>query len=73
MVLNVRLEANCGAEDYGILSNKYLAENARTSKFSCTIQIVDDNNWSYDEMSVYNHVIAGEVGHRDTNTLRRVD
>src|SRR3954447_10895993 len=44
------MEANCGDEAYGILSNKYLAEKARTSKYSCTIQIVDDNARSYDEM-----------------------
>jgi hypothetical protein len=55
------------------LSNKYLAEKARTSKYTCTVQIIDDNTWSYDEMTYYNHVIAGEVGHQDTNTLRRVD
>jgi hypothetical protein len=67
------MEANCGVEDYGILSNKYLAEKARTSKYTCTVQIIDDNTWSYDEMTYYNHVIAGEVGHQDTNTLRRVD
>src|SRR4051794_36293967 len=34
-----RLEANCGDEVYGILSNPYLAEKARTSKYTCTVTI----------------------------------
>jgi hypothetical protein len=66
------MEATCGDETYGILSNKYLAENARTSKYTCTVTIVDADAWSYDELTTYRHVVGGEIAHRDHNTLRRV-
>ena len=31
------MEATVGDEVYGILSNKYLAEKARTKKYTCTV------------------------------------
>jgi len=65
------MEANVGDETYGILSNKYLAEKARTQKYTCTIK-VDGDTWSYDECTTYNHAIGGVVAHTDRNTLRRV-
>jgi len=65
------MEANVGDETYGILSNKYLAEKARTQKYTCTITVNGDT-WSYDECTTYNHAIGGVVAHTDRNTLRRV-
>jgi hypothetical protein len=65
------MEANVGDETYGILSNKYLAEKARTTKYTCTIEIGADT-WSYDECTTYSHAIGGVIAHTDRNTLRRV-
>jgi hypothetical protein len=65
------MEAVVGSEVYGILSNKYLAEKARTKKYTCTIT-VGDGTWSYDENTLYDHAIGGEVAHTDRNTLHRV-
>jgi hypothetical protein len=67
------LEANVGSEVYGILSNKYLAEKARTKKYTCTVTVEGDSTWSYDEMTTYDHAIGGEVAHTDRNRLRRAD
>jgi len=66
------MEAVVGSEVYGILSNKYLAEKARTKKYTCTVTIEDAGTWSYDECTTYDHAIGGEVAHTDRNTLRRV-
>ena len=65
------MEAVVGSEVYGILSNKYLAEKARTKKYTCTITI-DGATWSYDETTTYDHAIGGEVAHTDRNSLHRV-
>ena len=67
------LEATVGDETYGILSNKYLAEKARTKKYTCTVTIEGPDAWSYDECTTYDHAIGGSVAHTDSNRLRRVD
>jgi hypothetical protein len=64
------LEATIGDEVYGILQGKYLAEKARTKKYTCTVTINGDS-WSYDECTTYDHVIAGQIAHTDRNTLHR--
>ena len=65
------MEATCGNEVYGILSNKYLDEKAKTKKFTCTVTVNGDT-WSYDETTSYTHAIGGDIAHTDRNTLRRV-
>jgi hypothetical protein len=65
------MEANCDDETYGILSNKYLAENARTSKFEVTVKVEGDT-FSYEECTYYMHAKGGEIAHTDRNVLRRV-
>jgi hypothetical protein len=66
------LAAECGSEIYGILSNQYLAEQARTSRYEVTITIGDDT-WSYEETSVIDVKRHGAVlEHTDLNTLHRV-
>jgi hypothetical protein len=67
------LEANVGDEVYGILSNKYLAERARTKKFTCTVTVEGPDVWSYQENTTYDHAIGGTVAHTDINRLRRVE
>jgi hypothetical protein len=66
------MEATCGSEVYGILSNKYLAEKARTWKYTVTVTVNDDGTWSYDETTNYKHAIGGEIAHTDHNTLHKV-
>lgn len=65
------LEAKVGTEVYGILSNPYLAEKARTTKYSCQVALQGDA-FSYDSCTTYHHVLGGEIAHTDCNTLRRV-
>jgi hypothetical protein len=65
------MEATVGDEAYGILSTKYLAEKARTKKYTCTVTVTADT-FSYDECTTYDHAIGGTIAHTDANTLRRV-
>jgi hypothetical protein len=66
------LAAECGSEIYGILSNPFLAQKARTARYSCTITVHDDASWSYDETSTIEHAAVGDtIAHTDRNTLRR--
>ena len=66
------LEATVGDEVYGILSNKYLAEKARTKKYTLTVTI-EDNAWSYEECTTYDHAIGGTIAHTDANRLLRAE
>jgi hypothetical protein len=66
------LEANIGSETYGILSNRYLAAKARTTKYTCKVT-VDSGVFSYESCTTYVHGIGGEIAHTDRNTLRRVN
>lgn len=65
------LEAGVGSETYGILSNLYLAKNARTTKYTCKVEVNGDS-FSYDSCTTYVHYSGGEIAHTDRNTLRRV-
>ncbi len=65
------MEANLGDNTYGILSNKYLDENARTTKYTVTVSI-EREMFSYDECTTYTHVRGGEIAHTDRNVLHRV-
>jgi hypothetical protein len=65
------LEANVGTEVYGILSNPYLAENARTTKYTCVVRLEHDV-FAYESCTTYVHALGGVVAHTDRNTLRRV-
>jgi hypothetical protein len=65
------MRATLGDNTYGILSNKYLDENARTTEYVCTIK-VDGDTFSYDETTTYTHAKGGVIAHSDRNVLRRV-
>jgi hypothetical protein len=65
------MEANVGDVTYGILSNKYLDEKARTTRYECSVTVSADT-FSYDETTTYEHAIGGVIAHTDRNTLRRV-
>jgi len=66
------MKAELGVQTYGILSNQYLDENAKTVQFDVTIKI-DGETFSYDETTVYEHYMSKDpIMHTDRNTLRRV-
>ncbi len=65
------LEATVGHEVHGISSNPYLASKARTTKYTCKVEINGDT-FSYDSCTTYVHHLGGEIAHTDRNTLRRV-
>ena len=66
------LEANRGDTTYGILSNKYLDEFARTTRYDATITIEGDT-FRYDETTTVEHSKSTDlILHTDRNTLRRV-
>jgi hypothetical protein len=65
------LEANLGSQTYGILSNTYLDEKARTTKYTCKVEVGQDT-FSYDSCTSYVHAVGGEVAHTDRNTLKRI-
>ena len=68
-----RMVAEVGSETYGILSNQYLAERARTVRYECTVAVAGDT-WSYDETTVVDlPETSGPMDHTDRNTLHRVD
>ena len=65
------VEANVGSETYGILSNLYLAERARTTKYTCKVT-VEAGAFSYESCTTYVHAMGGVIAHTDRNTLRRL-
>jgi hypothetical protein len=68
----LRMRAKPGDECYGILQNAYLATQARTTGYECTITIGDDE-WSYTETTFVDVARLGRpMEHTDRNTLRRV-
>jgi hypothetical protein len=69
----LHMSAECGSETYGILSNRFLAEAARTSRYELTVTI-GDGTFSYDETTTIDPGRTPEVLlHTDRNTLFRVD
>jgi hypothetical protein len=69
----LHMTATCGSETYGILSNRFLAAQARTSGYELTLTI-GDGTFSYDETTVIEHGRLSDVlRHTDRNTLVRVD
>jgi hypothetical protein len=66
------LEADLGSTTYGILSNQYLDEFARTTHYDATITI-DGETFRYDETTTVEHSKSTDlILHTDRNTLRRV-
>jgi hypothetical protein len=65
------VEAKVGSETYGILSNLYLASNARTTGYVCKVS-ADAGAFSYESKTTYVHGKGGVIAHTDRNTLRRL-
>lgn len=66
------IEADAGHEAYGILSNPYLLERAKTVRYELDVTTSYDT-FSYKEDSVLTMTeVPGEFHHTDSNTLHRV-
>lgn len=68
------LHAALGSETYGILSNRFLAEAARTVRYELLVT-VGDGTFTYDETTSIDHAKLPEqlLLHTDRNTLHRVE
>jgi hypothetical protein len=66
------LESELGSETYGILSNQFLAAQAKTTRYGVTIA-VNDEVFSYEEVSLIEHgKLSEHLSHTDRNTLRKI-
>jgi hypothetical protein len=67
------LHSQVGSETYGILSNNFLAAQARTTRYEVTIDLSKDGVWSYEELSLIEHgKLPEHLSHTDRNTLHRI-
>ncbi len=67
------MQSTLGSQTYGILSNIYLDAMARTTAYQVTINVHDDDSWSYDETTwVYLEALNRLIPHTDQNRLYRV-
>ncbi|HMC40713.1 MAG TPA: heme-binding beta-barrel domain-containing protein [Acidimicrobiales bacterium] len=68
-----QMRAECGSEVFGILSNPFLARQARTRNYLVDITVHDDGMWTYDESTVIEHArMTDVVQHTDRNRMRQV-
>ena len=68
----LNMTAEVGSETYGILSNKYLDQNAKSVRYELTVTIHDDDSFSYEEdTQLQIQGLADIFHHTDKNTLRR--
>jgi hypothetical protein len=66
------MQAQCGSETYGILSNSYLSSAARTSLYQVTVKLEGDT-FEYRQITTIEHSKLTEpLEHIDSNTLKRV-
>jgi len=66
------LKATLGERQWGVLENPYLAMNASTVSYECTIEI-GDGEWSYSSDTVLRMKEFEDLYHHtDANTLTRV-
>ena len=67
-----RLEAECGSETYGVLSNRYLDDSYKTKRYSLEVNINDDGTFSYNEDTELWIPVDQEIFHHsDANTLSK--
>jgi hypothetical protein len=67
------LESVAGSETYGILSNQFLAAQARTVRYEVNIDVSEDGVFSYQEVSLIEHgKLSEHLSHTDSNTLYRI-
>jgi hypothetical protein len=67
------LHSQVGSETYGILSNNFLAAQARTTRYEVTIDLGEEGVFSYEELSLIEHgKLPEHLSHTDRNVLHRI-
>lgn len=67
------LEANAGDEVFGICSSPFLTAEFKTTRYTLSVDFVDDDTFSYDEHTWMKMKGRDELfDHQDSNTVRRV-
>jgi len=67
------LKAEHGLNTYGVLSNKWLEQHARTTRYELHVDTSVEGEYTYDELSVIHHAkMPDAVQHTDRNTLKRI-
>ena len=70
---SITFVAEEGSPTYGLVQNKYLAENAISLRFEGTFTINPDGTFSYtSDLLLDLKAFGGEMHHTDGNTLHRV-
>lgn len=66
------LEAECGSETYGVMSNRYLDESYKTKRYILDITVHDDGTFSYkQDTQLWIPVNQTIFHHTDENTLTK--
>ncbi len=65
--------SDAGSETYGILSNQFLAAQARTIHYEVAIDTSEDGVFRYEEVSLIEHgKLSEHLSHTDSNTLHKI-
>ena len=68
-----RLEAECGSETYGVMSNKFLDDTYKTKRYDVDVVIHDDGRFSYkQDTQLWIPINQAIFHHTDQNTLEKV-
>ena len=69
----IKVAAASESDTFGILSNPYLVDTARTTRFEVTLDLSEPNRFTYDEKTYMQHArLGGTYCHQDRNTLTLV-
>jgi hypothetical protein len=69
----IRVAAASGSDTFGILSNPYLLDTARTTSFEVILDLSEPDRFSYDQKTYMHHArLEGNYCHQDRNTLTLV-
>lgn len=67
-----RLQAECGSETYGVMSNKFLDETYKTKSYSVDVTIHEDGKYSYkQDTQLWIPINQAIFHHTDENTLHK--
>ena len=66
----ITVAAGSESDTFGILSNPYLLDTARTTSFEVTLDLSEPNRFSYHQKTYIHHArLGGPYYHQDRNTL----
>jgi hypothetical protein len=69
----IRVAAESEPDTFGILSNPYLLNTARTTRFEVTLDLSEPNRYTHDQKTYMLHArLGGSYCHQDRNTLTLV-